>query len=600
MWQLTVASVAILSSMLGSAAVAVATEPNGHACVSTNGPTDRIGLLQQKVSIDQEPVSWDLLSYKTEFGSQAAASKLGIPVLAMSEGDEMRVLICKGIPSHGLGSGFSRLFADLGFPLIVMVMVIGIPSMLYWRQIRTYDDHDHALYIVIYCEFQNNLSFIFPLVDSLSLAKAFGGGDSLSGYIVGSYKLASSCGGFIIWIVLRCCPNAWREGRRVILCNLFLQLLGCTICLVVAFATAAMSSAGRPLSTLQTLFLLGRVLQGLGGGLTQTLLFNQIGHLATPEQRPERLLALNLAWALGIGFAPGLAGLAGAMPSCDGGPATEPYQATMLAAMVPPLVSALLLTSYPSLDDAADYQPPSDGSDHNRADKRTGRDHVVVACCLTLVVLRAYGIASLEAALTWLLEVLHGLSALWVGLVTSSVFLSCFIVKYVRDTFKHMLTMAWWLRVMMGIAFAASVLLLPSISSTPSILAAACALIFPTLFMSGGLISGIMQNHCLEADPIINLRTVALLSLIGSDAVGRGLAPSTTRSVLASGGQLAYCLMQTALGAAAILLLEVVFAMARPAVLDPLEVKAIHGSIRPGVKKAGRQKDRSPHPHIAC
>eukprot|EP00406_Dinophysis_acuminata_P000613 CAMPEP_0179212060 /NCGR_PEP_ID=MMETSP0797-20121207/871_1 /TAXON_ID=47934 /ORGANISM="Dinophysis acuminata, Strain DAEP01" /LENGTH=115 /DNA_ID=CAMNT_0020917581 /DNA_START=138 /DNA_END=485 /DNA_ORIENTATION=- len=76
--------------------------------------------------------------------------------------------------------------------------------------------------------------------------------------------------------------------------------------------------------------------------------------------------------------------------------------------------------------------------------------------------------------------------------------------------------------------------------------------------MSGGLLSAIMQNHCLPTGSLLDVNTSIFLSELGSNIFGRCGGAPIARLVLQKGGQHQFFLQQTTTCAFAALLSEMV------------------------------------------
>jgi len=171
---------------------------------------------------------------------------------------------------------------------------------------------------------------------------------------------------------------------------------------------------------------------------------------------------------------------------------------------------------------------------------------------------RAFGIASLESGLSYVLEVTYGWEMTRVGAATSFTFISCVFLKIAYDQFKSALTIGSWLRIWVWLSLVGVLMLHPKVSYSAHMLLLACVITFPTLYMSGGLISGIMQNHCLPAGSFLDTNTSIFLSEMGANILGRCGGAPLARWALKQGGQQQYFVQQTATCALAVILTEIV------------------------------------------
>jgi len=408
--------------------------------------------------------------------------------------------------------------------------------------------------LCVFSAFQDSLSFCLPLLDSLRLAEALGAGSVFSGFVVGSYRAASVVGSLAMWMGLKHYPQLWRHARAILRNALFLQ----TLCAVVIYMSSRLPGVLPPV-VLRVVLIAARTIQGVGGSLINILAVNLSGHLGNQTERPERMLTLNFAWTLGLGLAPLLAVSCNSLVEVVEGNVPG-YEVTLYTGMFVPLLT-LVLAFIPTLPETitSEDQAEMDATNAMRCgvDDRHTRV-VVLSCCILVVPVRAFGTASLESGLSYILDVLHDWNMASVGVATSATFSSSFILKTAYSHCKEALTIKSWLRSWMLASLIGAIMLHPVFSSSPPILLVSCAVIFPTLYMSGGLLSGIMQNHCLPLGSILDMNTVILISDVSGNIIGRFLGPPAARWALSRGGLQAYWLQQMAVGILQLILVEVI------------------------------------------
>jgi len=417
----------------------------------------------------------------------------------------------------------------------------------------------------------------------MSLARALGAGSAFSGLIVGVYRGGGAFGSFALWAALKARSDTWRHSRTIFACVMLLQV----ICASVVFSVCAYSGM-YPQWALRGSLLAARLVQGMGGGIFSSLASNLVAHLVPPSERPARMLSINLAWTMGLGLAPFLSGAANTLvaPMAQDIAITD-YQVMASVGVWLPLLSLLCIlysqtpTKLTTDDEGArqlgDLQKSCSEGDQGP------RRVIVVLCCLAAMPVRAFGIASLESALSYLLEVTHGWDTRLVAFTAAATFLSCLPLKAFYDHFKHVFTVTSWVRIWVGLSLVGVLMLHPAISSGVPLLLLACTISFPTLFLSGGLLNGIMQNHCFPGGSILDLNTCIFWAELGTNVFGRFLGPPTARWALGQAGQGAYWCQQLVVAAAAVILTEVVVHLQSEALM----ASPAAGQLKSGTHLAG-------------
>jgi len=386
-----------------------------------------------------------------------------------------------------------------------------------------------ALSLNLVYSFQDTLSLMVVLLDSGHIAQALDGNMAFSGWIIGMYKMGGAAGIGLFWVGLSICPELWRQGRSTLLVTSMLQFVGAGGVLLVGRGAA---SQQMDVINLQAFILMARFVQGFGGGIQQLLIQNQVGHLAPASDRHERQLSIYVAYSLGLGCAPlcaSLFGTAGTLVQCQFGKNVVGYEAVMFLSVVFPLASSYCLAFYPDLSDAHDLMTLENSA--IEGSQFTLRS-IVVILCVVAIVGRVFALAVWEVALTFLLEIEYGLFSFHNALVISAMCFSTLIVRFFIDKFKHLGTVAMWIRIL---CFTSILGIVIARFQNMWMLIAASFLLYPMLYMTGGFFMGTLQNSCLPDGHFLDLKTTSLIASWGSELVGRGLAPATSRMGLSLG-----------------------------------------------------------------
>jgi len=378
---------------------------------------------------------------------------------------------------------------------------------------------------LVYC-FQDNLSWMIILIDSFQFASTLGKGAEFSGWMIGIFKVGGALGMITFWICLSVNPNIWRQGRPILFYTNVLQCLGAICSVITGWAAAARTIE---VVNLQACILVARFVQGLGGGMQNSLMYNQFGHLVPASKRPAQLLSANLAQALGLGLAPICAAsfrIPANLVTCEFDRDIADYEALLFTAGALPFASIYCLLFYPDLSYAADIHTEEM---HTCDMERVGLRCTVVILCIVTQVGRTFSMCAWEAALTLMFELDYGFTMLQNGFTTSATCFSCLLVKLIFDRYRQAYHVNTWIR---ALCIAAVLGVLISRLQILWILLLASLMTFPTLFMTGGLFYGIAQNYCLPTGQPLDLKTTTLVIGLCSDVLGRGFAPAASRLAL--------------------------------------------------------------------
>jgi len=302
-------------------------------------------------------------------------------------------------------------------PLAALFLIGAVPVSLYVGAKSRHGAAEVALSIGFLCALQDNLSFGLPLASSTGLASLPGAAPTFPVFFVGIYKGASACGSLLMWTGLLLNPLLWRHGRVMLTATVVLQFLGALMAYVACqhAGKRALEHGTWAFSAIRgtDAMLVGRAVQGFGGGLQQSLIVNQYGHLVNPGDRLGYVASVGFAWTLGLGLAPILAALLTALakPRVLAWAVPE-HEVTLWAGTFLPLINLACLIAYPTMQRAWNSsllqggcgRPPST---HSRI--------ATVAFCLGGVMVRACLVALQEGAEAYLVQAVQ-----WWGRVSTA------------------------------------------------------------------------------------------------------------------------------------------------------------------------------------
>jgi hypothetical protein len=258
---------------------------------------------------------------------------------------------------------------------------------------------------------------------------------------------------------------------------------------------------------------------------------------------------------LGIGLGPMIAAIMRVLEFCPPQKDVR-FMVTGLSQLVLALAStAAVALYYPRLDDVDDYVETESFEVKvvARSSTTSMLQKVVVIGCMVNTFIRAFVTSGVEGATSLLLETEYGWHPSKIGIAIGATFLCCFPAKLMIDFFKQHLTVFRWIQLLCSISIFGSVFLF---RRSWFFLISADVLLFPSLYLSDGMVRGLMQQYALPPGSILDQNHTTLWAML-LNSLGRYLGPWMARALLERGDQNAYAMLQVSLTAAFWVVFEV-------------------------------------------
>lgn len=149
-----------------------------------------------------------------------------------------------------------------------------------------------------------SFNFAVAIPDAYALSAAIGGTRAYSRQMVGAYMLSNVLGAALVWLIGRVCPEPllWRgRFRSVWFVALGLNAIGAALYAWVAVLAYAAPSAEHGL---ESILFCGRLVAGIGNGMSAQAAKTMIPHVSTSEERPAWCLAYALSSVVGLALGP--------------------------------------------------------------------------------------------------------------------------------------------------------------------------------------------------------------------------------------------------------------------------------------------------------
>eukprot|EP00746_Dinoflagellata_sp_MGD_P147380 gnl/MRDRNA2_/MRDRNA2_79732_c0_seq1.p1 gnl/MRDRNA2_/MRDRNA2_79732_c0~~gnl/MRDRNA2_/MRDRNA2_79732_c0_seq1.p1 ORF type:complete len:357 (+),score=47.58 gnl/MRDRNA2_/MRDRNA2_79732_c0_seq1:27-1073(+) len=331
-----------------------------------------------------------------------------------------------------------------------------------------------------------------------------------------------------------------------------------------------------------TLLLISRFCMGVGD--INSVIIGNLGRRLFPvaEQTSKTVLVV-LANTLGMGMGPAFGSASEMLASCvPDGDKLPGYISAATASVGIYLVGFVSLLEFPSLETVRDFtrgqrsadaesEIPHGGGDTTGMQSHAGprieltpeelmivskRQHVISAC-LVMTASRAFCIASLEAATSLIFEIEYNLAPVKIGYLVSFCFCCTPIFKSAYDFFEHV-TVENRLRALMVLSTIGGSMML--VTGSVAVLCAADVLLFPSFFLTEGIMQGYMQEHAFPTGKgyLLNVNSLSLAIGILINGLGRGLGPPLARLLVQQGGQVQYAGTQLVMCIVGCIILEYV------------------------------------------
>jgi len=185
--------------------------------------------------------------------------------------------------------------------------------------------------------------------------------------------------------------------------------------------------------------------------------------------------------------------------------------------------------------------------------------------------IRAAVTSAVEGATSLLLEMEYAWHPRNIGIVIGATFLCCLPAKLAIDSSKAALTVFQWIHILCSISIIGSLLLFRRSWFT---LLLADVLLFPSLYLSDGMVRGLMQQYALPSGSVFDQNHTTFWAMV-LNSCGRYLGPWTARCLLEKANQTSYAICQSMLTAAFCVVFEVM--VVRRLLCwadDPMEVRS--------------------------
>jgi hypothetical protein len=391
-----------------------------------------------------------------------------------------------------------------------------------------------------------NYSIVF--LEAYRLSKALLHDAAFSGQLIGIYMGASCFGGLITSTMLWGTPDLWKtKPRQVLLGSQILNIVGfCIYAWVNSYLTYNVVDTLEESKIFSTALLFARVCSGIGHGISATLLQISFAHLTPAEERPAQMTRFLFVCTLGIGLGPMIAAGLNLLDFCD---AAHPMHFELigqsqlvLAAMA--LFSMLIF--YPHLDDVHDYVGEVGSAANSPSPDSSTLQTVILVGCMICTFVRAMVTSGVEGATSLLLETEYGFPQTDIGIIIGGTFLFCLPMKCMIDLTRKHMSVFQWIRLLSCISIVGSIILFRRMWYG---LVIADVLLFPSLYLSDGMVRGVMQQNALPSGTCLDQTGTTFWAMV-VNSLGRFMGPWFARWLLQRVQQTGYAILQVLLAVA--------------------------------------------------
>jgi hypothetical protein len=401
----------------------------------------------------------------------------------------------------------------------------------------------------LYQQFCGVCNYSVVIVESYRLSKALGHSASFSGQLIGIYMFAAAFGGSIMAIVLKIVPDVWKQRpREALILAQILNIVGFSLYTwVTSTVTYEAISTWTEAKHLTVAIMVARAMSGIGHGFCAQLLQVSFAHLTPLEHRPSQMARFFFVNTLGIGLGPMLAATMRVLDFCPKNtpPRFELAGVSQLVLAVGALMAVSLF--YPRLQDVEDFVKTENDMARAYTPRGTPRgaalQKIIVIGCILATCIRACVTSGVEGATSLLLEVDYEWDPESIGVVIGAAFLCCFPAKTFIDIFYHHLTPFQWIQALCSISLVGALLLFRHTWPT---LIMADVLLFPSLYLSDGMVRGLMQQYALPSGSYFDQNHTTLWAMLLNSS-GRYFGPWMGRFLLDKASQTAYASLQVLL-----------------------------------------------------
>lgn len=445
--------------------------------------------------------------------------------------------------------------ATLPCSILLAILLFSVGYLVWWNTDSS--PQETARSTGLFIQFAGMANYSMVILEAYQLAHALHFDAAFSGQLIGIYMGATAVGGLAMALKLWYQPGIWKNNPRTTLITA--QIFNITGFCIYAYVTEYVASFTIDTfwesRNLAAALLAARICSGVGHGVTATLLQVSFAHLTPTAERPAQMTRFMFVNTLGIGMGPMIAAGLRVLHFCPPGQPGR-FELVGQAQLILATVALLSLYFYPNLSGVEDYvdldhkgtargpmtnllkQP-----DTPESQKRDFAQKVIVCGCMLATLVRAMVTSGVEGATSLLLETEYMFAPSMIGLIIGATFLCCVPAKFMIDAGKSRLTVTEWIRLLCGVSLIGCILLF---RQNWRFLIAADVLLFPSLYLSDGMVRGLMQQYALPAGSILDQTGTTLIAML-LNSTGRFLGPWMARLLLETVNQRGYALLQVVL-----------------------------------------------------
>jgi len=432
----------------------------------------------------------------------------------------------------------------LAIPLGTFCLILSV--VMAWHGFTKSDamsSSELARRVGLFAQFCGLSNYSIIIIEAYQLSQKLHRGAGFSGRLIGTYMATAVVGSLITSGLLRVSPTIWKtNARQVFVIAQILSMIGFFLyASVTSYMTHNDLSNPEHVQYLATTLLAARATSGAGQGMSSTLLRVTFAYTVPKHERPAQMTIFALVSTLGIGLGPIVAACLRLLDFCPaGGPPR--YELTGLAQFMSSGFALIgVIAFYPRLDDVEDFS-----QDSNLASLRLGpepsytKQTCIVCGCILTTFLRAMVTSGVEGATSLLLETEYKFELYQIGIIIGATFLCCLPFKFMMDHIRERFTVFEWIRALCSMSFVGSCLLFRRSWQS---LVLADVLLFPSLYLSDGMLQGLMQQHALPDGKLFDQTGSTFLAMLLHSA-GRFFGPWIARILLDKVNQTGYAALQ--------------------------------------------------------
>jgi len=421
----------------------------------------------------------------------------------------------------------------------------------------------------------DHILFSMIIPDSFDLSSSIGGDAMFSGTIIGAFKLGTALGAMMLFVCLKAWPELWRTSAR----SIYFSCVSCNILGLSSYLVVAAIGSNRfPIQGAGALrwarfaLFAGRMVTGGGAGFRLMLLRTHVARLTEAPERPMQMARVNMAVMLGIALGPLFAAASGVLDLCKVGGAQPRFEIVGILGLALCLCEFGAALCLPRLDDCTDFLASDHAAESSATipDAEVQRRRIIIWSGLSVSMLRGFCLSMVESGTAFLLQTRFQWSSRFTGLAIGASFLTVIPLKEYYNKCHANSKTSDWIRGLMLCSLCGSIALfsygLNNSRLEAGMLLLGDALLFPSFFMSDGLVQGLITQNLLPADiSILNLSSIIVFNTLSLDGLARFVGPPVARLYVVRTGQNGYAFQQFCIVAVSVIIFEVCM---RPRLLE--------------------------------